>query len=191
MCAGVTVYNSMRNSNAKAGDLIAVQGIGGLGHLAVQYGKKMGFRVAAISGGSDKQILAKELGAHYYIDYKNSDPAKELLKLGGAKLIVATSADSKSISDIFEGLAPNGQLLVLGVSSEPLQISPLQFISGRRSVKGGFTGTAKDSEDTLNFSQLTQVKPYIEKFSLDEAQKAYDRMMSNRARFRAVLVMNQ
>jgi alcohol dehydrogenase/propanol-preferring alcohol dehydrogenase len=187
MCAGLTCFNSLRSSPARPGDLVAIQGIGGLGHLAVQYARKMGFRVAAISGGTEKQQLAMQLGAHYYIDYKNSNPAQELLKLGAAKLIVATSDDSNAISQLFEGLGVNGQLLVLGASIEPLSISPVQLLTGQRSVRGWLTGTAKEAQDTLNFSELAHVKPFIEEFSLDDAEKAYNHMLSNKARFRVVL----
>jgi len=189
MCAGVTCYNSMRNSTARAGDLVAIQGIGGLGHLAVQYGKKLGYRVAAISGGTNKKELALELGAHHYIDYNVSDPATELQRLGGAKLIVCTASDSKSISALVNGLGPNGQLLVLSAGTDPILVYPFQLISMRRAIYGWPAGTGKDSEDTLRFSQLTGVKPYVQTFPLDDIQKAYDLMMSNKARFRAVVVM--
>jgi len=158
--------------------------------LAVQYGKKMGFRVAAISGGADKRELALELGAHHYIDYKASDPTQELLKLGGAKLIVCTASDSKSLSALVGGLGANGQLLVLGAGTDPILVYPFQLIAKRIAIYGWPAGTGKDAEDALKFSQLAQVKPYIQKFPLDRIGEAYDLMMSNKARFRAVVVMD-
>jgi D-arabinose 1-dehydrogenase-like Zn-dependent alcohol dehydrogenase len=187
LCAGITVYNALRNSGARAGDTVAVQGIGGLGHLGVQYARRMGFRTIAIGRGTDKAALAEKLGAHQYLDTNVAPPAESLQKLGGAAVILATAPDSKSMSAVFNGLAPNGILLVVGASMDPLAISPMQLIGGRRSVHGWASGTAKDSEDTMQFSTLTGVRPMIEKYPLERAAEAYDQMISGRARFRVVL----
>jgi D-arabinose 1-dehydrogenase-like Zn-dependent alcohol dehydrogenase len=189
LCAGITVYNSLRNVGARAGDLVAVQGIGGLGHLGIQYARQMGFRTVALGRNKDKEPLAKKLGAHEYIDTAAGNPVEALQKLGGAQVILATAPDSKSISAVVDGLAPGGKLLVIGADMQPLTISPLQLIPGRRSVVGWPSGTAKDSEDTLNFSALTGVRPMIERYPLDRAAEAYDQMISGRARFRVVLTM--
>ena len=190
MCAGITVFNSMRNAGVRAGDLVAVQGIGGLGHLGIQYARQMGFRTVAIGrGGDDKDALAKKLGAHVYIDAGSEDPAKTLQKLGGARLVVGTAPDSKSIADLVDGLAPGGKLLVIGVGSDPLCFSGLQLILPRRNVQGWPSGTAMDSEDTLRFSALNGVRPMIERYPLAKAAEAYDQMMSGKARFRVVLTM--
>jgi D-arabinose 1-dehydrogenase-like Zn-dependent alcohol dehydrogenase len=190
LCAGITVFNAMRNAGARSGDTVAVQGIGGLGHLGIQYARRMGFRTIAIGRGGDKAPLAEKLGAHQYIDTANSDPVKELKKLGGANLILATAPDSKSMSVLVNGLARNGKLLVVGASPEPLNINPLQYISGRITVQGWASGTAKDSEETMQFSALGGVRPMIEKYPLEKAAEAYDQMISGRARFRVVLTMN-
>jgi alcohol dehydrogenase, propanol-preferring len=190
LCAGITVYNSLRNVGARAGDLVAVQGIGGLGHLGIQYARQMGFRTVALGRNKDKEPLAKKLGAHDYIDTAADNPVDALQKLGGARVILATAPDSKSISAVVDGLAPGGKLLVIGADMEPLTISPLQLIPGRKSVVGWPSGTAKDSEDTLNFSALTGVRPMIEKYPLEKAADAYEQMMSGRARFRVVLTMS-
>jgi D-arabinose 1-dehydrogenase-like Zn-dependent alcohol dehydrogenase len=190
LCAGITVYNALRNSAARAGDTVAVQGIGGLGHLGIQYARHMGFRTIAIGRGADKAELAEKLGAHQYIDTNSGAPTAALQKLGSAKVILATAPDSKSISALVEGLGPNGQLLVVGASLEPLTIFPLQIIPNRRDVQGWSSGTAKDSEDTLRFSALTGIRPMIERYPLEKAADAYDQMISGRARFRVVLVMN-
>lgn len=187
LCAGITVYNALRNSGARAGDTVAVQGIGGLGHLGVQYARRMGFRTIAIGRGTDKAALAEKLGAHQYLDTNVAPPAESLQKLGGAAVILATAPDSKSMSALFNGLAPNGILLVVGASLEPLAVSPMQLIGGRRSIHGWASGTAKDSEDTMQFSTLTGVRPMIEKYPLERAAEAYDQMISGRARFRVVL----
>ena len=187
LCAGITVYNALRNSGARAGDTVAVQGIGGLGHLGVQYARRMGFRTIAIGRGTDKAALAGKLGAHQYLDTNVAPPAESLQKLGGAAVILATAPDSKSMSAVFNGLAPNGILLVVGASLEPLAVSPMQLIGGRRSIHGWASGTAKDSEDTMQFSTLTGVRPMIEKYPLERATEAYDQMISGRARFRVVL----
>lgn len=187
LCAGITVYNALRNSGARAGDTVAVHGIGGLGHLGLQYARRMGFRTIAIGRGTDKAALAEKLGAHHYVDTNSGSPAEALEKLGGAAVILATAPDSKSMSALFDGLAPNGKLMIAGASMEPLAISPMQTIGGRRSVQGWASGTAKDSEDTMQFSALTGVRPTIEKYPLVKAAEAYEQMISGRARFRVVL----
>ena len=189
LCAGITVYNSLRNSGARAGDLVAVQGIGGLGHLGIQYARQMGFRTVAIGRGKDKQPLAKKLGAHEYIDTSAGAPAEALQKLGGARVILATAPDSKSISALVDGVAGNGKLLVVGAGMESLAVTPLQLIGGRKAIQGWPSGTAKDSEDTLRFSSLSGVRPMIERYPLEKAADAYDQMISGRARFRVVLTM--
>ena len=189
LCAGITVYNALRNSGARPGDLVAVQGIGGLGHLGVQYAKQMGFRTFAIGRDKDKEALARKLGAVHYVDTAAGDPSAELQKFGGARIILATAPDSKSMSAVFNGLTRNGKLIVVGAGSEPLAVTPLQLIMGRTSLQGWASGTAMDSEDTMQFSSLTGVRPMIEKFPLEKAAEAYDQMISGRARFRVVLTM--
>ena len=191
MCAGITVYNSLRNAAARAGDLVAVQGIGGLGHLGIQYARQMGFRTVAIGRGADKESLAKKLGAHNYIDTDAGEPAERLKAMGGAHLILATAPDSKAISALVDGLGPDGKMIIVGASPEPLTITPLQLIFGRRTVRGWPSGTAMDSEDTLRFSSLTGVRPMIERYPLEKAAEAYDQMISGRARFRVVLTMSK
>jgi D-arabinose 1-dehydrogenase-like Zn-dependent alcohol dehydrogenase len=188
LCAGVTTYNSLRHGRAITGDLVAILGIGGLGHLAVQFARQSGFRVAAIGRGKDKEELARKLGAHIYIDSAAGDPNTELQKLGGAKVIMATAPDSAAMSKLVGGLSPDGTLLAIGASSDPLSISPVQLIGKRLAIQGWPAGTAKDSEETLNFCALTGVRPMIEEFPLADAAKAYDRMITGKARFRAVLV---
>jgi len=190
LCAGITVFNALRNAEAQAGDTVAVQGIGGLGHLGVQYARQMGFHTIAIGRGGDKAALAKKLGAHEYIDTAAGAPADALQKLGGADLILATAPDSKSISALVNGLGPNGKLLVVGASFEPLSISPIQLIAGSRKVAGWASGTGKDSEETMAFSALAGVRPMIEEYPLEKASEAYDQMISGRARFRVVLTMS-
>ena len=189
LCAGVTTYNPLRNIGARPGDLVAVQGIGGLGHLGIQYAQRMGFRTAAIGRSKDKEPLAKKLGAHHYIDTAASDPAKELRALGGARVILATAPDAKSMAALAGGLGPNGKLLIVGAPSEPLTVSVVPLIFKRQSIQGWPSGTAKDSEDTLNFSALTGVRPMIEKYPLEKAAEAYERMIQGHARFRVVLTM--
>ncbi|MGA2357227.1 MAG: alcohol dehydrogenase [Terriglobales bacterium] len=189
LCAGITVYNSLRHSGASAGDLVAVQGIGGLGHLGVQYARQMGFRTFAIGRGKDKEPLARKLGAFHYIDTAAGDPAAELQEFGGAKVILATAPDSKSMSAIANGLSRNGKLLVVGASTEALAVTPIQLIVGRTSIQGWASGIAPDSEDTMQFSALSGVRPMIEKYPLEKAAEAYDQMISGRARFRVVLTM--
>jgi D-arabinose 1-dehydrogenase-like Zn-dependent alcohol dehydrogenase len=189
MCAGITVFNSLRNSGARAGDLVAVQGIGGLGHLGIQYARQMGFRTVAIGRGKDKQPLAQKLGAHEYVDTSSGAPAEALQKLGGARVILATAPDSKSISALVDGLAGGGKLLVVGAGFESLTVTPLQLIGGRKAIQGWPSGTAKDSEETLQFSSLSGVRPMIERYPLEKVAEAYDQMISGRARFRVVLTI--
>jgi D-arabinose 1-dehydrogenase-like Zn-dependent alcohol dehydrogenase len=189
LCAGITVFNALRNSGARAGDLVAVQGIGGLGHLGVQYARQMGFRTFAIGRGKDKEALARKLGAHHYVDAASGDPAAELQKFGGARIILATAPDSKSMTAIFNGLSANGKLLVVGATGDPLGINPLQLIMGSKGLQGWASGIATDSEDTMRFSALSGVRPMIEKFPLEKAAEAYDQMLSGRVRFRVVLTM--
>jgi len=187
LCAGITVFNALRNSGARVGDLVAVQGIGGLGHLGIQYARQMGFRTVAIGRGKDKQPLSEKLGAHEYVDTGSAVPAEALQKLGGARVILATAPDSKSMSALVDGLAGNGNLVIVGLDS--LTVTPLQLIGGRKSIQGWASGTAKDSEDTLRFSSLSGVRPMIERYPLAKAAEAYDQMISGRARFRVVLTM--
>jgi len=189
LCAGITVYNAMRNTGARAGDTVAIQGIGGLGHLGIQYARQMGFRTVAIGRGGDKEALARKLGAHEYVDTSKGSAAEALQKLGGAHVILATAPDSKSTSPLIEGLAKDGTLLIVGAGAEPLTFTPLQLIGPRRTVRGWPSGTAKDSEDTLRFSSLTGVRPMIERYPLEKAAEAYERMISGKARFRVVLTM--
>ena len=189
LCAGITVYNALRHAGARAGDLVAVQGIGGLGHLGIQYARQMGFRTVAIGRNPDKEPLARKLGAHDYVDSAAGDPAQALQKLGGARLILATAPDAKSMSALVEGLGVDGKLLVVGASMEPLTVTPLQLIHNRRTIQGWPSGTAKDSEDTMRFSVLTGVRPMIERFPLEKAADAYERMITGNARFRVVLTV--
>jgi D-arabinose 1-dehydrogenase-like Zn-dependent alcohol dehydrogenase len=189
MCAGVTVFNALRNSGAHAGDVVAVQGIGGLGHLGVQYAQRMGFQTIALGRGKDKEPLARKLGAHRYVDSDVGDPVAELQKLGGARVILATAPSAKAISAVVEGLSPNGNLLVPAAPGDPLTVSVMPLISGRRSISGWYSGTARDSQDTLEFSALSGVHPMIEKFPLSSAAEAYERMHSGKARFRVVLTL--
>jgi D-arabinose 1-dehydrogenase-like Zn-dependent alcohol dehydrogenase len=190
LCAGITVFNALRNSGARAGDTVAVQGIGGLGHLGIQYARQMGFRTIAIGRGSDKKALATKLGAHDYIDAGAGDPVQALQKLGGAKVILATAPDSKSMSALFNGLSPRGTLMVIGASIEPLTVSPLQLIPGSKVIHGWASGTGCDSQDTLEFSSLSGVRPMIERYPLAKAADAFQQMITGKARFRVVLTMN-
>ena len=190
MCAGVTVYNALRNSGARGGELVAVHGIGGLGHLGVQYARQMGFETVALGRGKDKETLAKKLGAHHYIDSGARDAVAELQKFGGARVILATAPNAQAISALVDGLSPNGLLLVPAAPNEPLTISVMSLITGRRSVAGWYSGTAKDSQDALEFSALTGVHPMIEKHPLSRVAKAYEQMHSGKVRFRAVLTMD-
>jgi len=187
MCAGVTTFNSLRNSGARPGDLVAVLGVGGLGHLGVQFAAKMGFETVAIARGRDKEPLARKLGAWRYIDSQAQDAAAELLKLGGAKVILATVTDGRAMSAVLGGLGINGKLIILGVPADPLETPAIPLILGRRSIMGWPSGTSIDSQDTLSFSMLTGVRAMTESFPLERAAEAYEHMMSGKARFRAVL----
>src|SRR5450755_13552 len=189
MCAGVTVFNALRNSGARAGDVVAVQGIGGLGHLGVQYARRMGFETVALGRGKDKEPLAKKLGAHRYIDSEVVDPIAELQKLGGARVILATAPNAKAISSVVGGLGVNGNLLIPAALNDPLSASVMPLIMGRRQISGCYPGTARDSQDTLKFSALSDVHPMIERYSLAEVGAAYEQMHSGKARFRVVLTM--
>jgi D-arabinose 1-dehydrogenase-like Zn-dependent alcohol dehydrogenase len=189
MCAGVTTYNSLRHSGARPGDLVAILGIGGLGHLGVQFAAKMGFTTIAIARGTDKEPLAKKLGASTYIDSKTQDPAAELLKMGGAKVVLATVTNADAMSAALGGLGINGKLIILGAAAEPLQVPAIPLILGRRSILGWPSGSSIDSQDTLTFSLLTAVRAITEAFPLERAAQAYEHMMSGKARFRAVLTM--
>ena len=189
MCAGVTVYNALRNSGARGGDVAAVHGIGGLGHLGVQYARQMGFHTVALGRGADKEALARKLGAHHYVDTGAADVVAELQKLGGARVILATAPSAKAISALVDGLSPGGTLLVPAAPNEPLTISMMSMIAGRRTVAGCYSGTAKDSQDTLEFSSLSGVHPMIEKYPLDRVKDAYEQMHSGKVRFRVVLTM--
>jgi D-arabinose 1-dehydrogenase-like Zn-dependent alcohol dehydrogenase len=188
MCAGVTVFNALRNSGARGGDVVAIHGIGGLGHLAVQYARRMGFQTVAINRGNDKEPLARQLGAHHYIDATASDVVAELQKLGGARVILATAPNAQAISPLVDGLSADGKLLVPAAPAEPLSISVFSLILRRSSVAGWYSGTAKDSQDTLEFSALSGVHPMIEKYPLDRVAEAYERMHSGKVRFRVVLI---
>jgi D-arabinose 1-dehydrogenase-like Zn-dependent alcohol dehydrogenase len=188
MCAGLTTFNALRHSGARPGDLVAILGLGGLGHLGVQYAVKMGFRTVGIARGTDKEPLARKLGAFHYIDSHVSDPAAELTKLGGARVILATVTSGAAMSAAVLGLAPHGRLLVLG-AADNLQASPVVLLSGRRAIEGWYSGTSIDAQDTLAFSLQTGVRSMNELYPLDRAPEAYDRMMSGKARFRVVLTM--
>jgi D-arabinose 1-dehydrogenase-like Zn-dependent alcohol dehydrogenase len=187
--AGITTYNSLRNSGAMPGDLVAVQGIGGLGHLGVQFANKFGYHVAAIGRGSENAVLAKKLGAHVYIDSQATDAAEELQKLGGARVIVATAPNSKAMSALINGLGPNGKLVVVGATFDPIEVTPAQLIFGSKTIQGWAAGTPAASEDTLNFCVLTGVRPMVETFPLERTAEAYARMLSGKAEFRVVLTM--
>jgi D-arabinose 1-dehydrogenase-like Zn-dependent alcohol dehydrogenase len=187
LCAGITTFNSLRNSGARAGDLVAILGVGGLGHLGVQFAAKMGFNTVAIARGKDKEPLARELGARHYIDSQAQNPADELTKLGGAKVILATVTSGKAMSATLGGLGVDGKLVILGAASDLLAVSALQLLGGRRSIVGWPSGTASDSEDTMRFSAMAGVRSMNEVFPLERAAEAYERMMSGQARFRVVL----
>ncbi len=189
MDAGITTFTALRRSGASPGDLVAVLGIGGLGHLGIQFAYKFGYRVAAISRGPENAALARKLGASVYIDSKATNAAEELQKLGGAQVILATAPSSKAMSELFNGLGPNGKLMVVGVTSDPLEITPAELFSGSRTIQGWAAGTPADSEDTLRFAELTGVRPMIETYPLEKAAEAYARMMSGKAEFRVVLTI--
>jgi D-arabinose 1-dehydrogenase-like Zn-dependent alcohol dehydrogenase len=188
MCAGLTTFNALRNSGARPGDVVAVLGLGGLGHLGVQYAAKMGFHTVGIARGKDKEPLARQLGASVYIDSQAQDPAAELLKLGGAKVVLATATSGEAMSAVQGGVAVNGTLLIVG-AAESMQVSPIALLMGCRSVKGWYAGTSIDSQDTLAFSVRTSVRPMNETYPLERVAEAYDRMMSGKARFRVVLTI--
>jgi D-arabinose 1-dehydrogenase-like Zn-dependent alcohol dehydrogenase len=189
LCAGVTTFNALRHSGALPSDLVAIQGIGGLGHLGIQYARKFGFQVVAIGRGPENAGLATKLGAHRYIDSKAVNAAAELRKMGGARVILTTAPNAKSMSELIDGLGANGSLMVVGATMDPIEVSPIQLIQGKKSVRGWASGVPTDSEDTLRFSGLSGVRPMIEKFPLSRVNDGYDRMMSGKAEFRAVLSM--
>ena len=189
LCAGITTYNSLRHSGAFPGDLVAVQGVGGLGHLRIQFAQKFGYKVAAIGRGSENASLAKKLGASVYIDSQSTNGAQELQKLGGARVILATAPSSKAMSELVDGLGPNGKLIVVGATFDPIEVTPIQLITGSRTIQGWSTGTPADAEDTLRFAELTGVRPMIETYPLEKAAEAYARMLSGKAQFRVVLTM--
>jgi D-arabinose 1-dehydrogenase-like Zn-dependent alcohol dehydrogenase len=189
LCAGITTYNALRHSGAMPGDLVAVQGIGGLGHLGIQFGNKFGYKVAAIGRGPENAALAKKLGASVYIDSQATRAAEELQKLGGAQVILATAPSSKAMSELIDGLGPNGELMVIGAAVEPIEVTPLQLINGSKRIQGWASGTPADSEDTLRFAELSGVRPMIETYPLEKASVAYARMLSGKAEFRVVLTM--
>jgi D-arabinose 1-dehydrogenase-like Zn-dependent alcohol dehydrogenase len=190
LCAGITTFNSLRHSGARAGDLVAIHGIGGLGHLGIQFASKLGFNTVAIGRGKDKEPLAKKLGATQYLDASSANPAETLTKMGGARVILATAPDSKAISSLVDGLGVNGKLLIVAAPGEPITVNPIALIMKRASVQGWPSGIATDSEDTLRFSALTGVRPMIEQYPLTKAADAYQQMMGGKARFRVVLMMN-
>jgi D-arabinose 1-dehydrogenase-like Zn-dependent alcohol dehydrogenase len=189
LCAGVTTFNALRHSGASPGDLVAVQGVGGLGHLGIQFANKFGFKVAAIGRGSENAALARRLGASVYIDSKTTNVVEELQKLGGAQAILATAPNSKAMSELIDGLGPTGKFMVVGISPDPIAVTPLQLIIGERAIRGSAVGTPTDSEETMNFAELTGVRPMIETYPLEKAEEAYARMMSGKAEFRVVLTM--
>ncbi len=189
MCAGVTTFNALRHSGALPSDLVAVQGIGGLGHLGIQFARNFGYRVAAIGRGPENATLAKKLGAHVYIDSAATNTAAELQKLGGARVILATAPSSKAMSSLIDGLGDNGEMVVVGATPDPIEVSPIQLIRGMKTIQGWASGIPTDSEDTLRFAEITGVRPMIEKYPLAKAAEAYARMMSGKAEFRVVLTM--
>jgi D-arabinose 1-dehydrogenase-like Zn-dependent alcohol dehydrogenase len=187
LCAGITTYNALRNSGARGGDLVAILGVGGLGHLGVQFAARLGFNTVAIARGKDKEPLARSLGARHYIDSQAQNPADELTKLGGASIVLATVTDAGAMSAVIGGLGVDGKLIILGAAFQPLQVSGIELLSGRRSIMGWPSGVAADSQDTMAFSVLSGVRPMTEVFPLVRAAEAYERMMSGKARFRVVL----
>ena len=189
LCAGITTFNALRHSGALPGQLVAVQGIGGLGHLGIQFANKFGYKVAAIGRGSGNAALAKKLGASVYIDSQSTSAVEALQKLGGAQVILATAPSSKAMSELIDGLAPNGKLMVVGVTLDPIEVTPIQLISGSRSLQGWAAGTPADSEDTLRFAELSGVRAMIETYPFEKAAEAYARMLSGNAQFRVVLTM--
>ena len=189
LCAGITTYNALRHSGARPGDLVAVLGVGGLGHLGIQFASRFGYKVAAIGRGSEDAPLARKLGASFYIDSRAERPAEALRREGGAQVVLATAPSSKAMSELIDGLAPNGKLMVLGAAAEPIEVTPVQLIMGSRTIQGWASGTPSDSEDTLRFAELSGVRPMIETYPLEKAAQAYARMLSGKAEFRVVLEM--
>lgn len=189
LCAGITTFNALRHSGAVPSDLVAVLGIGGLGHLGIQFAAKFGYKVVAIGRGAENGPLAKKLGASVYIDNTVTNAAEALQEMGGAKVILATAPSSKSMTEVIDGLGPNGRLMVVGAAFEPIEVTPAQLIFGNKSLQGWASGTPTDAEDTLNFSVLTGVRAMIETYPLEKAAEAYARMMSGNAQFRVVLTM--
>jgi D-arabinose 1-dehydrogenase-like Zn-dependent alcohol dehydrogenase len=189
LCAGITTFGALRDSGALPGDLVAVQGIGGLGHLGIQFANKFGYRVAAVGRGSENAALAKKLGASVYIDSKSRNAAEALQEMGGARVILATAPSSKAMSELINGLGPNGKLMVIGATSDPVEVTPVQLIFGNHVLQGWAAGTPADSEDTLRFAELSGVRPMIETYTLEKTAEAYARMMSGNAQFRVVLTM--
>jgi len=189
LCAGITTFNALRHSGAMPGDLVAVQGVGGLGHLGIQFANKFGYKVAAIGRGSGNASLARKLGATTYIDSKATNAAEALQKLGGAQVILATAPSSKAMSELIDGLGPNGKFMVIGATFDPIEVAPIQLITGSRTIQGWAAGTPADSEDALRFAELSGVRPMIETYPLARAAEAYARMMSGDAQFRVVLTM--
>ncbi len=187
LCAGITTYNALRNSGVRAGDTVAILGIGGLGHLAVQFAAKMGCRTVAIARGADKEPLARELGAHHYFDSTTQDVVSELTSLGGARVILSTVTNAQAMSSVLGGLSIGGKMMAVGASSDPIEVSPILLIMGHRSIQGWPSGTSIDSEDTLNFSVLADIRPMVETMPLEKAAEAYEKMMSGAARFRMVV----
>jgi len=190
LCAGITTFNALRHSGALPGDLVAVQGIGGLGHLGIQFASKFGYKVAAVGRGPENAELAKKLGANVYIDSQATNAAQELQKLGGAKVILATAPSSKAMSSLIDGLGPNGKLLVVGAAPDAIEVTPIQLIGGSHALQGWWSGIPTDSEDTMRFAELSGVRAMIETYPLEKAGEAYDRMMSGHAQFRVVLKMS-
>jgi propanol-preferring alcohol dehydrogenase len=191
MCAGLTMFNALRNARPRPGDLVAIQGIGGLGHLGIQYASKMNLKVAAIARGTDKADLAARLGAHHYIDSTTTDPAEALQELGGARIIVATATSGASMSALPGGLAPGGDLIIVGAATDPVEIDAASLILGARSIRGALTGTPADNDDNIVFSTEHDIRPMIETVPLEKAADAYQRMLSGEARFRMVLTMKE
>jgi D-arabinose 1-dehydrogenase-like Zn-dependent alcohol dehydrogenase len=189
LCAGITTFNALRHSGASPGDLVAVQGVGGVGHLGIQFANKFGYKVAAIGRGSEIAAVARKLGASVYIDSTSTDVAKALQQLGGAQVIVATAPSSKAMAEMIDGLAPNGNLMVIGATTDPIEVTPVQLITGSRRLQGWTSGTAADEEDTLRFAEQSGVRPMVETYPLEKAAEAYARMMSGKAQFRVVLTM--
>lgn len=191
LCAGLTTFNALRNAGLRAGDVVAIQGVGGLGHLGVQYARKMGFQTVAIARGKDKQALAEKLGAHRYIDTASEDAVAILQSMGGAKAILGTAPSGEAIASLIPGLAPKGKFIIVAVPSDPIPLSAMPLVFGERSIVGSLTGKAIDGDDTLSYSLLQNIRPMIETFSLEQAPEAYARMMRGDVRFRAVLLMDR